>query len=122
MLAPRPGACRPGGPSPTPRLTPLEWNGPRMIGLVGGTLFGAKDLSDLAPNVVRGTPRSPDGKHFVATGPLGLLVVGGKAETWTVDDSPSLSECVVANGAATAACIAKDHVIVVTPEPKAAKK
>jgi len=93
-----------------------------MIGLIGGALFGAKELSDLAPNVIRGTPRSPDGKHLVVPGPLGLLVLGGKAEMWTVDGAASLSECVVANGAAAAACISKDHVVVVTPEPKAPAK
>jgi hypothetical protein len=120
MLAPRPGACRPGAPNLAPWLTPLEWSGLRMIGLIGGTLFGVTQLSDLAPNVVRGTPRSPDGKNLVVAGPTGLLVLGGKAETWIVDDPTSLSECVVANGAAASACLAKGHVVVVTPDPKAA--
>jgi len=90
-----------------------------MIGLIGGTLFGAKELSDLAPNVSRGTPRSPDGKYLVVPGPIGLLVLGGKPETWTVEDPGALSECAVANGAAAAACVAKDRVVIVTPEPKA---
>jgi hypothetical protein len=119
MLAPRPGACRPGAASLTPTLTPLEWAGPRMIGLIGGGLFGAKELSDLAPVVARGTPRSPDGKYIVVPGSTGLLVLGGKAETWTVDDPASLSECVVANGAAAAACVAKNQVALITPEQKA---
>jgi hypothetical protein len=119
LLAPRPGACRPGAPSLAPALTPLEWAGPRMIGLIGGALFGAKELSDLAPVVARGAPRSPDGKYIVVRGSTGLLVLGGKAETWTVDDPRSLSECVVANGAAAAACITKNQVALITPEPKA---
>lgn len=118
MLAPRPGACRPGTPNLAPTLVPLEWAGPRMIGLVGAGLFGAKELSDLAPVVARGTPRSPDGKYTVVAGSTGLLVLGGKAETWTVDEPGSLSECVVANGAAAAACIAKNQVALITPEAK----
>ncbi|HTK76999.1 MAG TPA: hypothetical protein VL371_17160 [Gemmataceae bacterium] len=122
LLAPRPGACRPGARGVTPSLTPLEWSGLRMIGFVGGALFGAKELSDLAPNVVRGTPRSPDGKYLIVAGSVGLLVLGGKAETWAVDDATSLSECVVSNGAAAAACIAKDHVVMFTPEAKAPAK
>jgi hypothetical protein len=103
-------------------LTPLAWEGPRQFGLVGGALIGAKELAEVGPTVTRGAPRSPDGKYVVAPGPTGLLVIGAKAETWTVDGAASLSDCVVSNGGAAAACVAKDRVVVFTPEAKPAAK
>lgn len=93
-----------------------------MIGMIGASLFGIKESTELGPTVPRGAPRSADGKFIVAPSPMGLVVVGTKAETWTVDDAASLTDCVVANGASAAACVAKQHAVLVTPEPKAPAK
>lgn len=124
ILAPRPGPC---GKSavPTPDIAPIEWNASRKVGLIGGALFGADGRTGLGAQVTRGSPRSPDAKSLIAPWTKGLLVVNGsKAETWTVDNPAALSDCVVANGAAVAACIRADHPVVITPEPvvKAGKK
>lgn len=86
--------------------------------MIGGALFGANALSDLGTPVPRGSPRSPDGQFLAVPVSTGLLVVGRKAETWAVDAPSPLSACTVSNGAVTAACVVKDHVVLITPEPK----
>lgn len=117
VLAPRPGPCG-KGLVPTPEIVPIEWNATRKVGLIGGALFGADGVAGLGAQVTKGSPRSPDGKSLVVPWAKGLLVVNGsKAETWTVNDPMALSDCVVATGAAVAACIRGDHAIVITPEP-----
>jgi len=123
VLAPRPGPCGHTPTLPEPSLVPLEWSAARHAGLVGGSLFGADTLSDIAPTPVRGAPRSPDGKTLVTPTPRGLLVSSGStAELWSLTTPSELSDCVVANGAAAAACVRGDHAALFTPEAKTKKK
>lgn len=116
IIAPRPGPCGHGA-VPTPELTPLEWTSARQAGFIGGSLFGVDGIEQLAATAPRGAPRSPDGKRLVVPWSKGLLVVGGgRAETWVLSDPAALSDCVVANGGAAAACIRGNQVVVLTPE------
>lgn len=122
LVAPRPGACRARGPVPAPDVAPLEWSATRQAGWVGGGLFGASGVAELSAPAQRGTPRSSDGKTVVLPWSKGLLVVaGGKAETWTVPAWPALTDCVIANGGAAAACVRGDRATTFEPEPLPAK-
>jgi hypothetical protein len=116
LLAPRPGPCGHGGVTPSPDLVPLEWTSSRRVGLIGGESFGASDPSELTGAPPKGSPRSPDGRSLVVATRSGLLVsTRGKAETWTVADPASLSDCIVADGARAVACTRADRVVVLTP-------
>ena len=117
IVAPRPGPCRAHATVPTPDVTPLEWTTARQAGLIGGNLFGAASLSELAPSAPRGTPRSADGKSLVVPWSKGLLVLSnGKPETWTVSTWPALTDCVVANQAAAVACVRGERAILFQPD------
>ncbi len=116
LLAARPGSCVASGRPPTPRLTPLEWDGSHHAGLAGNALFGVETLANLGSPVPPGSPRSPDGKTAVLVTTDGLLVVRRpRSETWTADEPATLRDCVVANDAIAAACIRGDHAVLFTP-------
>ena len=115
LLAPRPGPCRHGGHIPAPDLALVDWSGAHQIGLIGGGLFGTANVAELASVSPRGSPQSPDGKSFVVPWAKGLLVVTGtKTATWSTAITP-LTDCVVANGAGTVACVHADHAFAFTP-------
>jgi hypothetical protein len=115
LLAPRPGPCRRGGVVPTPELVLVEWVSGRMVGLIGGGLFGTPSVAELAPVPPRGSPRSPDGKSFVVPWSKGLMITTGtKTATWSVTTTP-LTDCVVANGGSAVACVHADRAIAFTP-------
>ncbi|HVW24352.1 MAG TPA: hypothetical protein VHC69_03235 [Polyangiaceae bacterium] len=122
LIAPRPGPCRHSGPLPTPSLTPLEWTDTRQVGLIGGALFGANELSELGPPAQKGTPRSADGKALVAPTPFGVVVAAAKTEIWSAQEPAALSDCVVANGAQRVACVRAEHAVVITPDGPAGRK
>jgi hypothetical protein len=121
LVAPRPGPCRHPGPLPTPSLTPLEWTEARQVGLIGGALFGASELSELGPAAQKGSPRSADGKALVVPTPFGVVVAAAKTEIWSAQEPAALSDCVVANGAPRVACVRAEHAVVITPEAPAKK-
>jgi hypothetical protein len=115
LLAPRPGPCAHGGKVPTPDLVPLEWAAGRAVGLIGGGLFGTASVAELAPLPPHGAPRSPDGKSLIVPWSKGLFIATGtKAMTWSTTTTP-LTDCVVANGAASAACVHAGRAIAFVP-------
>jgi hypothetical protein len=122
LIAPRPGPCRHPGPLPTPSLTPLEWTDTRQIGLIGGALFGANELSELGPVTQKGSARSSDGKILVVPTLFGIVVAAAKTEIWAAQEPAALSDCVVANGGQRVACVRAEHAVVLTPEAPATSK
>lgn len=119
LLAPRPGSCEGGARPRVPPPTPVGlMSGQSLEALVAGSLIGPRSFgAETVLAVPPGSPRSPDGKLLVAPTALGLLVLGTdphKPELWTADgvNPMGLSDCVVANGARAAACVARGRVLL----------
>jgi hypothetical protein len=113
-LAPRPGVCGGARRLPDPAVSAVEFTGAHRAALLNGLLIGA-DAESLE-SVPLGSPRSPDGRWLISESAQGLLVThGSDAQLWTYE-GPRLSECVVANGARAAACLAANRVVVAVPE------
>ncbi|MFO7181623.1 MAG: hypothetical protein DIU78_023175 [Pseudomonadota bacterium] len=106
MLAPRPGVCR-GGPFDERVVpAPVSAGNDGLELVLGGELVSAG--TPPSGPVPPGSARSRDGKHVAIATPFGLYVRGAASgELWTIDGWETLpgTDCVVANGAARAACI-----------------
>jgi len=113
LLAARPGSCT-GGRAPELSLVPLGWKKGSLEIVVAGEHVGPLTNAALADERVLGTPNSPDGRFLVLPTSLGLLVMSkGKNELWrgaAIGDARRLSDCVVANDAASVACLEGNEV------------
>jgi len=121
LLAARPASCAGHGTGPSVAITPLSFDDNGLDALVAGARLavappGKKPVPGL-PEL--GTPRSPDGRWIVTPNPLGLLLIGERAqELWQTDkltehaDAGRFTDCVVANDARAVACIDSGRVIL----------
>ncbi len=125
LLAPRPGPCR--NPTNWPMATgPIHWQGENPVAVLDGVCWAGPGTHpcpspDKLGPIVKGSPRSPDGRRLVVVSSLGPVVIGGpKPELWSgagLDGKP-LRDCVVANEAKAIACVSNGGVLLVTrPEP-----
>jgi len=122
LLAARPGAC---SGNATPQISP-----PAPLGQTQGELCavvaaevvgsGCQGPQGFGGLPAPGSPRSPDGKLVVTTTPLGLLVTGDeRPRLWQAAElSPwhTISDCVIANGGTSVACIRDGRVWLLRKE------
>lgn len=119
ILSPRPGVCEGRGATPEVEFRPIAWT--REGGLsayVGPVAVGA------APRFRQpGSPQSNNGNWAIGSGKLGLVVqTPTSAEFWsTSPELGRLSDCVISDSGARAACLQGSRVVVLTP-PQATSK
>lgn len=118
ILSPRPGLCAGRGATPDIEFRPVAWT--REEGLsayVGPVAVGA-------PPRFRqpGSPQSDNGSWAISSGKLGLLVqTPTSAEFWsTPSEFGNLTDCVISDSGARAACLQGNRVAVLTPPSREA--
>jgi hypothetical protein len=85
--------------------------GTAVSALIGATLVGEDAPGSPTPP---GSARSPDGRTLAVPTRYGLLLDGQKQRLLAgLNDPGSLTECVVANGGARAACVQGGKVVVI---------
>jgi hypothetical protein len=116
LLAARPGACAGGTAPGISAPAPLGHPQRELCAVVAAEVVGAgcQEPDSVGSTVPPGSPRSPDGKLMVRVTPLGLLVTGDDPpRLWQAPElSPwtAVSDCVIANGGRSVACIHQGRV------------
>ena len=118
LLAARPGPCAAGAPPESGFPAPVELREGKLVALLGGAIVGLANDSEGfgSGSSIRGSPRSPDGRHWVTPTPMGLLVMGNDTpELWDAAGLGAwheITDCTVANGASAVACVALGRIVL----------
>ncbi len=112
ILSPRPGVCEGRGSTPEVEFRPIAWTREGLSCYVGPVALGP------APSFRQpGSPQSNNGNWAISVGKLGILVqTPQSAEFWSVPaELAGLSDCVISDSGASAACLQGSKVVVLTP-------
>ncbi len=114
ILSPRPGVCESRNSAPDIDFRPIAWAQEGLSAYIGPLAVGP------APRFRQpGSPQSTNGAFAITSGKLGLLVQSpAVAEFWApTPEAEGLTDCVIANSGARAACLREGRVVVLTTSP-----